>query len=64
MAIHLEPEQETLFIALRDSVAALPSREDREEFMFLRTFGGDSIQGNGLELDVLYEDVIALDTRA
>lgn len=61
MAIHLEPEQEALFIALRDAVAALPSRQDREEFMFLRTFGGDSIQGNGLELDVLYEDVIALD---
>lgn len=61
MAIHLEPEQKALFTALRDAVAALPSRDDREEFVFFRTFGGDSIQGNGLELDVLYEDVIALD---
>jgi predicted nucleotide-binding protein len=60
MAIHLEPEQKQLFATLRDAVKSQP-REQREEFMFLRTFGGDSIQGNGLELDVLFEDVIALD---
>ena len=60
MTIHLEPEQEELFTTLRDAVQTRP-RERREEFMFLRSFQADHIQGNGVDLHVLYEDVVALD---
>lgn len=60
MAIHLEPEQEELFATLLGAVRSRP-REQREEFMFLRSFQADQLQGNGLAMEVLYEDVVALD---
>jgi hypothetical protein len=60
MAIYIEPEQEQLFITLQAAARSRP-RDQREEFMFLRSAQADHVRGNGLMLDVLYEDVIALD---
>jgi CAP12/Pycsar effector protein, TIR domain len=60
MGLVLEPEQEQLFTTLLEAVAAVP-RNERQEFMFLRSFQADHLQGNGLNLEVLFEDVIALD---
>jgi predicted nucleotide-binding protein len=61
VSISLEPEQEKLFATLRAAAQSVSDRAKREEFMFLRSFGGDSVQGNGLETPVLFEDLIALD---
>jgi Predicted nucleotide-binding protein containing TIR-like domain len=58
--IRLEPEQQSLFAQLVQARAGV-AREKREEFMLVRTFGGDLLRGNGLEIQVLHEDVIALD---
>src|SRR4051812_500313 len=56
----LEPEQVELFTRLVEAARGVP-RAEREEFMLLRSFGGDELQGNGLEQKVLNEDVIVLD---
>lgn len=59
MPVYLEREQVDLFqelLAARDS----RPREQREAFMVIRTFGGDSVQGNGLVKSVQYEDLVAL----
>jgi predicted nucleotide-binding protein len=58
--VRLEPEQQSLFAQLVQARAGV-AREKREEFMLVRTFGGDLLRGNGLEIQVLHEDVIALD---
>jgi predicted nucleotide-binding protein len=60
--IPLEPEQQALFAQLVEARAGV-AREKREEFMVLRTIGGggDQLQGNGLEVEVLHEDLIALE---
>jgi hypothetical protein len=57
--ISLEPEQAQLLERLVEATRSRP-RSDREEFMVFRVMGGDQLQGNGLVLKVLMQDVQTL----
>jgi hypothetical protein len=54
--IHLEPEQAELFKKLVEALKSRP-RPERDEFTVIRTSGPDLVQGNGIQLSVLFADI-------
>lgn len=57
---YLDSEQKRLLAELCEAARGVP-RAELEEFMVIRAFGGDQLQGNGIEREVLFQDLIALD---
>jgi hypothetical protein len=55
-SITLEPEQEQLFSSLVEAWRSVP-RNERQDFMFIRTLGQDFVRGNGFGSEVLASDI-------